>query len=76
MTRICETEFSKIIPDVARRTAKSVLKDLKSRWPGEHALQESGLSGFRERLEERWGKPLGQLRMLLTMSRERGSASP
>lgn len=70
MTSFCETQFSKIIPDVARRTAKSVLKDLKSRWPGEHTLQEAGLSGFRERLEERWGKPLGQLRMLLTMCRE------
>jgi hypothetical protein len=70
INRFCETQFSKIIPDVACRTAKSVLKDLKCRWPNEHTLQEGDLSGFRERLEERWGKPVGQLRMLLTMSRE------
>ena len=68
--RFCETHIPKIIPDVAHRTAKSVLKDLKSRWSNEHTLQEAELSGFRERLEGRWGKALGQLRMLLTMSRE------
>jgi hypothetical protein len=65
-----ETQFSTIILDVARRTAKSVLKDLKCRWPTENTLQEADLSGFRERLGERWGKPIGHLRMLLTMSRE------
>jgi hypothetical protein len=65
-----ETQLPRIVQDVARRTAKSVLKTLKSRWPNEHTLQEADLSVFRERLEERWGKPLDQLRMLLTMSRE------
>jgi hypothetical protein len=68
--RFAETQFSAVILDVARRTAKSVLKDLRCRWPSENTLQEADLSGFRERLEERWGKPIGQLRMLLTMSRE------
>jgi hypothetical protein len=68
--RFCETHFSTMIPAAARRTARSVLKDLKCRWPNEHTLQEADLSGFRERLSERWGKPVGQLRMLLTMSRE------
>jgi hypothetical protein len=33
-------------------------------------MQEADLEGFRERMAYRWGKPLGQLRMLLTMSRE------
>jgi hypothetical protein len=50
--------------------SKTVLKDLKARWPNEQTLQQADLSGFRERLEERWGHPLGQLRMLLTMCRE------
>jgi len=68
--RFCETQLPQIVSAVARRTAESALKDLKSRWPKENALQEADVSGFRERLEERWGKPLGQLRMLLTMSRE------
>jgi hypothetical protein len=59
-----------VVTGLARQTSKSVLKDLKTRWPEEHALQESDLAEFRRRLEERWGKPLGQLRMLLTMVRE------
>ena len=68
--RFCDTQLPKIVPDVARRTSKTVLKDLKSRWPDEHALQNKDLSGFRDRLEDRWGKPLSGLRMLLTMVRE------
>jgi hypothetical protein len=62
--------LSKTLPRIAERIAKKTLKTLKSRWPAEHTQQEADLAGFRERLEERWGKPLGQLRMLLTMSRE------
>jgi hypothetical protein len=68
--QFCDTQFPKIIPDVARRTSKTVLKDLRCRWPNEYALQNKDLSGFRKRLEDRWGKPLGLLRMLLTMVRE------
>lgn len=66
----CETKLPTLLHDVAERVSKTVLKDLKSRWANEHALQEAELSEFRNRLEDRWGKPLGQLRMLLTMSRE------
>ncbi len=62
--------LSKTLPRIAERISKKTLKNLKSRWPDEHAQQEVDLAGFRKRLEERWGKPLGQLRMLLTMSRE------
>ena len=58
INRFCETKLPEIVPDVARLTAKSVLKDLKSRWPNEHTLQETDVSGFRERVEERWGNPL------------------
>jgi hypothetical protein len=68
--RFQEEQLPKILPEIAQRLSKTVLKALKSRWPDEHAQQEAELSGFRQRLEERWGKPLGQLRMLLTMSRE------
>ncbi len=68
----CDAKLPKILDDVAERVSKSVLKDLKSRWVQEHALQETDLSEFRKRLEDRWGKPLGQLRMLLTMAREWG----
>lgn len=59
-----------VVVSVAQKTSKRVLKDLKSRWAQESALQKADLTGFQERLEERWGKPLEQLRMLLTMCRE------
>jgi len=68
--RFQKEQLPKILPEIAQHLSKTVLKDLKSRWSGEHAQQVEELSGFRQRLEERWGEPLGQLRMLLTMSRE------
>ncbi len=70
LDRFCKTQLPKLLPDVAGRISKTVLKDLKSRWVHEQALQETELSEFRKRLEDRWGKPLGQLRMLITMTRE------
>jgi Family of unknown function (DUF5677) len=68
--RFTEEQLPKLLPEVAHRVSKIVLKRLESSWQAEHAQQEADLVGFRQRLEERWGKPLGQLRMLLTMSRE------
>jgi hypothetical protein len=70
LDRFQKDQLPKLLPEIAQRLSKSVLKDLKSKWPSEYAQQEADLTGFRQRLEERWGKPLGQLRMLLTMSRE------
>jgi hypothetical protein len=66
----CETQLPKVLRDVAARVAKPILKDLESRWFDEHSLQQADLSGFRARLESRWGEGLGQLRMLLTIARE------
>jgi hypothetical protein len=68
--RFEKTQVPQILEGIAGRLSKSVLADLKSRWPDEQAQQEAEQLGFRQRMEERWGKPLGQLRMLLTMSRE------
>lgn len=68
----CEEQLPKVCRDVAGRMSKTILRYLKSHWAEEQALQESDLAGFRTRLEGRWGKPLGQLRMLLTMAREWG----
>jgi hypothetical protein len=70
LENFCETQLPKIIPEVSNRLAKTVLADLKSRWTKEYTLQSADLSEFRKRLEGRWGKPLGKLRMLLTMARE------
>lgn len=66
----CQTKLPTILPGVAQKSARSVLKTLRERWPVEHALQEKDLNEFRDRLHERWGSAIGQLRMVLTMSRE------
>jgi len=68
--RFQKEQLPKLLPEAAHRISKIVLKDLKARWPKEEAQQEADLAGFRERLAERWGQPLGQLHMLLTMCRE------
>lgn len=68
--RFTEEQLPKLLPEVAHRVSKIVLKRLMSSWQAEHTQQEADLAGFRRGMEERWGKPLGQLRMLLTMSRE------
>jgi hypothetical protein len=68
--RFIEEQLPKLLPDVAHRVSKIVFKRLMSSWQAERAQQETDLAGFRQRMEETWGKPLGQLRMLLTMSRE------
>jgi len=65
-----KNKLSGVVTSVAHKMSGLILKDLKARWPEESALQKADLVGFRERLEERWGKPLEQTRMLLTMCRE------
>lgn len=75
-----EGMFSRLMesmPDLIDKTsttvAQSTLKALKNKWRKEHFLQEADFSIFRRNLERRWGKPLGMLRMLLTISREFGA---
>ena len=70
LERFYEEQLPDLLPSIAGKIAKNVLKDLKARWPNENGLQEADIAAFRERMEGRWGKPLGPLRMLLTMSRE------
>jgi len=59
-----------LVDDFAERISNKTLRDLKKSWTEEQRLQQIDLVGFRERMEETWGKPLGQLRMLLTIGRE------
>jgi len=68
--RFLEVQLPALIAATAEDLSKKVLKGLKRNWPDEHKLQQADLSGFRHRLEETWGKPIGQLRMLLTIARE------
>jgi hypothetical protein len=68
--RFLEDELPAFIPVMAERVSMKILKDLKRGWIEEGRLQQVDLSRFRGRMEETWGKPLGQLRMLLTIARE------
>jgi hypothetical protein len=65
-----EKQLPALISSMTDKTTKRTFKALKARWPDEQRLQEADLAGFCERMQSRWGKPLGQLRMLLTMVRE------
>lgn len=65
-----DAQLRALVEGFAERISKQMLRDLKQRWPIEQKVQQVDLAGFRERMEEIWGKPLGQLRMLLTIARE------
>ncbi len=70
LERFYGEQLPALLPSMAGKIAKNVLKNLKLQWPNENSLQEADILEFRKRMDGRWGKPLGQLRMLLTMSRE------
>jgi hypothetical protein len=70
INQFLEIQLPILVPAVAERISKMTLRDLKQRWAEEQRLQQEDLSEFRARMEETWGKPLGQLRMLLTIARE------
>jgi hypothetical protein len=59
-----------IIESSSTYISKDLLETLKRNWKKENSLQKKELDVFRKNLEKRWGKALGLLRMLLTISRE------
>jgi len=65
-----ETQLPTLLETASGPISKHLLKTLKLSWPTEAALQQNDFREFRKRLEERWGIPLSQLRMLLTIARE------
>ena len=70
MDQFCEVKLPDLIAATAEDLSKKTLKGLKRNWPAEKKLQDAEFSGFRSRLEETWGKPLGKLRLLLAIARE------
>jgi hypothetical protein len=68
--RFQKENLPELLRSMSEDAAKRTLRSLKTRWPDEQNMQESDLAGFHERMQNRWEKPLGQLRMLLTMVRE------
>ncbi len=65
-----EEHLPELLRSVSEDTATRTLGSLKAGWVTENELQKKDLDGFRERLLHRWDKPIGQLRMLITMVRE------
>jgi hypothetical protein len=64
----------KLIQGLLDETADTWLKSLKRKWKAESRQQQRDLDEFRDRLAERWGDGLELLRMLVTISRDYGSA--
>ena len=60
------------IPKTADDQAAFVLKRLTAAWPTQDRLQRRDFRGFQTRLLKRWGRALGELDMLITISREFG----
>jgi hypothetical protein len=70
ISRFQEQDLPELLRSMTEDTAERTLRSLRKSWTSEQRMQESDLAGFRERMQQRWEKPLGQLRMLLTMVRE------
>ena len=70
LNSFCETQLPELFHYIAGPFAKSLLTTLKSNWADEQAFQQAEFSEFRKNLENRWGEPIGKLRMLLSISRE------
>jgi len=56
--RFADKQLPKMLPEVAHHVSKIVFKQLMSSWQAEHEQQEADFAGFRQRMEERRGKPL------------------
>jgi hypothetical protein len=65
-----ETKLTGVLERTSEATAKTLMRTLGRNWAQEHTLQQQEISNFRTNLENRWGKPLNQLRILLTIVRE------
>lgn len=72
-----EKKILAVLPDIIETTttdiAKNLLNTLKTDWKEESVYQNEEKRSFNKSLEKRWGKAIGMLRMLLTISRELGS---
>ena len=68
--RFLNEQLSGVLEKSSDHTANLVFKSLSRKWREEYEAQQADVEGFKERLEHRWGKALGKLRMLLTIAME------
>jgi len=64
-----------LVEKMSDKAAAAIFKSLAKGWRQEANAQRADVDAFRDRLEHRWGKALGKLRLLLTISREWGATA-
>ena len=69
---ITSTELPRMISELHADAVPGIFASLKDTWPAERRSQARERAAFRCRLKRRWGKPIGKLRMLLTMAWDLG----
>jgi hypothetical protein len=68
--RFRNEQLADVLDKAGDETANLLFKFLSKRWLEEFTAHQADVEAFKERLEHRWGKPLGKLRMLLAIVRE------
>jgi hypothetical protein len=68
--RFHNEQLAGVLAKVGDDTANLLFKSLNKKWPQEFEAYQADVEAFKERLEHRWGKALGKLRMLLAIVRE------
>jgi hypothetical protein len=67
-------QLDEVLEKSAEDSAALLLKTLHKNWADEASAQLANMAAFRGRLERRWGKALGKLRLLLTIVKESGQS--
>lgn len=79
ITSILNEISEKILPELVQKLIEeqpeNLLATLKRHWKSEYKRHRRDEQGFRRRLQGRWGVPIQQLRMLLTLAQEFGDAT-
>jgi hypothetical protein len=63
-------QLAGVVDKAGDDTANLLFKFLSKRWSEEFTARQADVEAFKKRLEDRWGKPLGKLRMLLAIVME------
>jgi hypothetical protein len=64
---------SEIVEELPKQIAPEIVHDLRRQWRDNSPAVYEAREGFRRRLEERWGGPLNDLRLLLELCRDTGA---
>jgi len=65
-------KMPRLLKRIGDRLGEDLLHKLRDAWPEQSRMLDQDRHDFTRRLDERWGKPLSMLRMMLAVSREFG----